>query len=85
MTSTELDSLVKSLGLLTLTEAERRWGVKNMRQNSPDHPPRVRLPGGRDWFTTEAAVRAIYGPDLAEVMATADAITDGGRRDPLLS
>ena len=82
MTTTDLTALFAALGIITVREAERRWGVKNMRQNGPDYPARVRLAGGRDWLTTEAAVRAVYGAELAEVVAEADAVTDGGRHDP---
>ena len=82
MTTTDLTALFAALGIITVREAERRWDVKNMRQNGPDYPARVRLAGGRDWLTTEAAVRAVYGAELAEVVAEADAVTDGGRHDP---
>ena len=82
MTSDDLRAQLAALGLITLEEAQRRWGRQNLRQNSADHPPRVRLAGGRDWLTTTYAMRAVYGPELVEVMAVADELTDGGRNDP---
>ena len=65
MTTDDLVALFAAHGIITVREAQRRWGIKNMRQNGPDYPVRVRLPGGRDWLTTEAAVRAVYGAELA--------------------
>lgn len=83
MTSDELREKIEALGLITIRDAQRRWGLKNLRQNSPDRPPRVRLKGGRDWLTTLDAMRAIYGPEpLQEIMDEADVVTDGGRDDP---
>lgn len=45
--------------VITLATAERLWRVKNLRQNSLDHPYRWR--DGRHWLTTTLEMERCYG------------------------
>lgn len=66
---------------ITVAEAERRWHVKNLRQNGQG---RVYMwkSGPGTWLTTTYAMRRVFGPEVAELLARADELTDGGRHEP---
>ena len=68
---------------ITLAQAGREWGLSNLRQNAKGRL--VMWKDGGDegtWMTTRYAMRRLYGPSLAEAMAAADALTEGGRHEP---
>lgn len=49
---------------ITLAEAESRWGLKNLRQNSPEKPFRWQAGDQRGtWLTTVGAMIEAYGPE----------------------
>lgn len=48
--------------VITLTEAESRWRVSNLRQNKLDNPCRWRS-GGRYWLTTTQEMERCYGAE----------------------
>lgn len=71
---------------ITLAEAGRRWRKDNLRQNAKGRLDMM-WKDGEDhdrgtWMTTTYAMRRLYGPDLAEAMAAADALTEGGEHEP---
>lgn len=68
---------------ITVAEAERRWGLKNLRQNGQGRLVMWKSDDERGtWLTTTYAMRRVFGPEVAELMAAADQETDFGRNDP---